>query len=138
MQEYCVSKKLFEVKETQPAGQTLVRSFSSRPPNSAPELAAFVEVRKWYAANLGSCRPFWLYKGLDPDQMELNRKAYDMYARLSAELHTEYPADKVRALLPVLMNIPVEFQGELDMLVTQILEHINSSDDSLQRFLAEH
>eukprot|EP00951_Prasinocladus_malaysianus_P039187 scaffold436580_cov31-Prasinocladus_malaysianus.AAC.1 len=107
-------------------------SHTSKSTNCVPELASFVEVRKWYLANAAYCRPFWLYKGLEITHSS-NAKAYSMFAKLSAELQTEYPSDKVRALLPVvgnavshhkmmlqspclLMNVPVEYQEELEML----------------------
>eukprot|EP00951_Prasinocladus_malaysianus_P001887 scaffold13388_cov35-Prasinocladus_malaysianus.AAC.1 len=103
MQEYCVSKTLFEVHESQPGKRTLTRSYSSKANEPLPWLAPFMEVRKWYSDNSASCRPFWLYNGLERGQAS-NSEAYKMYAELSAELHTEKASDKVRALLPLMSD----------------------------------
>eukprot|EP00951_Prasinocladus_malaysianus_P038983 scaffold432412_cov40-Prasinocladus_malaysianus.AAC.1 len=135
MQEYCVSRIMFELFESQPWQPIRVTSYSKRNVDPPPELASFAEVRKSYLANAVYCRPFWLYNGLDR-KWACNAEAYGMYAKLSAELHCENPSDKVRALLPVLINIPVEYQEELELLVKQVLDLIGGEDESLKAFLA--
>jgi len=76
----------------------------------------FVELRQWHLGRTGLCRPFWLQHDISVDVAY----ALGMFDELRGRVHTQFEADKVRALLLMLMNTPVETQEELLQMISKV------------------
>jgi len=113
LQEYCNARELVVV--TQPSDTE--RGLDSVAPQ---EEAYFPEIRAWHQARAEQCSPFWLC-GNGLGSMDENiRSGLDKYQELSGKLICKYPADKVRALYPLLFNIPCEDHRDLARLVQRV------------------
>uniref|UniRef100_A0A061S613 Heterokaryon incompatibility domain-containing protein n=1 Tax=Tetraselmis sp. GSL018 TaxID=582737 RepID=A0A061S613_9CHLO len=116
VQEFCCSRELLIVTEPTDEG---VGRFALDP----EEEAYFVRLREEVQRSLAFCRPYWLCDPrrplLQPDEA---RDAVARYTALAARTACKKPSDKVRALCPLLVNIPVENHRELVELVRVIAE----------------
>ena len=86
-------------------------------------------LRQWYLSHAsGQCRPYWLHGSLfdmtsDTDLVE----ALNKFNSIDTLLHCQIPADRVRALYPVLFNVPVQNHDELLALATAVAKQIRGA-----------
>eukprot|EP00873_Tetraselmis_striata_P033100 jgi/Tetstr1/453364/TSEL_040354.t1 len=117
MQEYCTSSQLIVRTEAGGAAD-LESSFAAV---RGAEEARAVALREQQLATTAQRRPMWLSGsgiGDIPLVEVLQREA--LYGELAQKLHTEIPADMVRALYPLVWDRPVESHEELMELVRQV------------------
>lgn len=81
----------------------------------------FLELRETVQKSLITCQPYWLRNTLapliTPDQAQA---VISQYRLLAGRTKCKNSEDKLRALCPMLANIPVENQGELLRLLGEI------------------
>ena len=78
-------------------------------------------LRQLYWRKLSHCKPCWLHGGsveLKNDQELL--EALQMFNSIDGQLSCQVPADRVRALYPVLFNVPVQDHDELMSLAVAV------------------
>jgi len=96
------------------------------------EEAYFLILREEILKSLASCRPFWLVDRnqplLQPDEAA---QVVVRYNSLASRTACHDPADKVRALCPLLVNVPVEDHKELMELVAEIMTQARTGSAGL-------
>eukprot|EP00192_Tetraselmis_astigmatica_P011291 CAMPEP_0117669028 /NCGR_PEP_ID=MMETSP0804-20121206/11889_1 /TAXON_ID=1074897 /ORGANISM="Tetraselmis astigmatica, Strain CCMP880" /LENGTH=372 /DNA_ID=CAMNT_0005477009 /DNA_START=119 /DNA_END=1237 /DNA_ORIENTATION=- len=82
-------------------------------------------LRQMYWRRTSFCRPCWLHGGsveLQSDQELLD--ALRLFNSIDGLLNCQVPADRVRALYPVLFNVPVQNHDELVALATAVAKRV--------------
>jgi len=125
VQEYCCAKHLRVITQEQGSSS---RGVGGAYAVDKEEEEVFPAFREWHRARGNSCRPYWLYGLASFSASEVK----DIVARLnviSGRVLCQVPADRIRALYPMLFNTPIEDQQELVELVSKALELSEALDD---------
>ena len=128
MQEYCGARSLVERVEPEPEaavnGQSLRSGSASM---MAREGEMFRDLRANVMQTMEHAVPFWLQQlaGTEDNDSTLVAGAL-RYAAVQSEVNTGVPADKVRALVPLLFNSPVQGDDELKDLVMRSMGALNA------------
>ena len=85
----------------------------------------FVDLRQWHLSRTAMCWPFWLRRTIVGDV----QSALEKFDGVKQVVNTFLESDKIRALLPLMMNTAVETQEQL---IEMILEVQALSGTSMQ------
>ena len=143
LQEYCGARSLTERAELAPDGpaplddRSLCRSVSM----TTEEVEMFRTLRSGIMQRMESALPMWLQKLACAENSNAGDDSDSIlggvltYAEVNSKVTTAVPADKIRALVPLLLNSPVEGDGELNELVSRAFDVVNTmpnpSDEAL-------
>eukprot|EP00873_Tetraselmis_striata_P013498 jgi/Tetstr1/433762/TSEL_022979.t1 len=117
LQEYCNARSLTVV--TQPATEASAEMGYLAVTGDEEVFSA--EMRAWHKARADLCSPYWLHGGVAGEQAKENiRSGLERFQSLSVRLVCKIPADKIRALYPLLFNIPCDNHVELQQLVRDV------------------
>mmetsp|Transcript_33651 Transcript_33651/g.84370 ORF Transcript_33651/g.84370 Transcript_33651/m.84370 type:complete len:709 (+) Transcript_33651:273-2399(+) len=126
-QEYCTAPRMIVITQEDPADAeaSLSAYFHA-------EEGTLQSVRRWWQTQARRCRPFWLYGGVAHISDAQLRATMRKYEKLESQVHTEDPADVLRALYPLMFHVPVENQDELVELIKQVNERQGRVEPKLQ------
>ena len=124
LQEYCAAQRIVTVDEDDSTRSHEGSDVEDGETSATPEeLALFSDLRAEIQALLPDCRPFWLFHGFDPDTDSAHVSQFvTRYHELAARVWCQVEEDKLRALCPLLANVPVSTQLELRELLRQAEE----------------
>ena len=89
------------------------------------EDSMFPEAREWHQGRASHCRPYWL-SGLNMDGIDVSIGRYNSICK---QVFCKYPADKVRALYPLIFNSPCEDESEIMSLVVDVAYAVTQASD---------
>eukprot|EP00873_Tetraselmis_striata_P016100 jgi/Tetstr1/436364/TSEL_025197.t1 len=84
------------------------------------EEALVVEIREHYLAHLPECRPLWLHPNQSPQLSPDFERTWELYERVLGLLQCSVAEDRIRAVYPLLCNVPVDTHEELVVLVDAV------------------
>lgn len=112
-QEFCIARKLNVVTQPRDIGDAMEHGLGMAV--SGEEGQEMEELRERMQMAGAKVMPLWLRE--TPFEPAVAKAALAKYCKLSGKLRCHTPADKIRALLPLVTRAPVEGQGELIQLV---------------------
>eukprot|EP00873_Tetraselmis_striata_P027902 jgi/Tetstr1/448166/TSEL_035457.t1 len=84
------------------------------------EEALVVEIREHYLAHLSQCRPLWLHPGQSPQLSPDFERTWELFERALGLLQCSVAEDRIRAVYPLLCNVPVDTHEGLVVLVDAV------------------
>eukprot|EP00873_Tetraselmis_striata_P023023 jgi/Tetstr1/443287/TSEL_000258.t1 len=130
-QEYCTAPRMIVITQEDPAdAEAALSAYFDE------EEGTLRSVRQWWQTHARRCRPFWLHGGVGHISDAQLRAIMRKYEELESKVHTEDPADVLRALYPLMFHVPVENQDELVELVQQVNQR-QGRDEPKLRWLKE-
>jgi len=145
LQEYCAAATVVMADECGDSDVAVTETSDNAAPDDIwtsatdDERAFFRGLRAEVQQDIANCRPFWLYGGFTDDVPGAEvEKFVQRYHQLSYLVHCTNEEDIIRALCPLLANVPVSSHRQLMELLHQAGERlgVDSFDATRERLLA--